>query len=122
MTENQILVAMERYGKQIPSKGDASIALKQKMSVADEGCMDGLMNVHMKNKWVAFLLAFFLGGVGAGRFYLGDTKIAIFRIVASVLTGALSFIPILGIIVAVASMIWLIAELFFWFKKAKEKK
>lgn len=28
----------------------------------------------MKNKWVAVLLAFFLGGLGIHRFYVGDTK------------------------------------------------
>ena len=118
MTENQVSVAMERFGKLIPSKEKE--AFKQELIIANEGCMDGLMNVHMKSKWVAFVLAFFLGGIGAGRFYLGDTKIAILRIVATVLTAALSFVPILSWIVAAVSVIWVIAEWFLCFIKAKE--
>jgi len=39
-----------------------------------------------KSKMVAGLLGIFLGGFGAGRFYLGYTNLGIFQLVASVLT------------------------------------
>ena len=34
---------------------------------------DGTPYVYGRNKWVAFLLAFFLGGIGIHKFYLGKT-------------------------------------------------
>ncbi len=39
-----------------------------------------------KTKIVAGLLGIFLGGFGAHKFYLGDTKAAIIRLVVSVVT------------------------------------
>jgi len=39
-----------------------------------------------KSKLVAGLLQIFLGGFGIGRFYLGDTKTAVWQIVVTVLT------------------------------------
>jgi len=39
-----------------------------------------------KSKLVAGLLQIFLGGFGVGRFYLGDTKTAVWQIVVTVLT------------------------------------
>lgn len=39
-----------------------------------------------KSKLVAGLLQIFLGGLGIGRFYIGDTKIGIWQIVVTVLT------------------------------------
>lgn len=34
----------------------------------------------MKNKYIAALLAFFLGGLGANKFYLGESKRGIIRL------------------------------------------
>ena len=117
MTENQITVAMEKFGNCVAS--DKVALLREKLQNADENCMDGLMNLPMKNKWIAFFLSFFLGGIGAGRFYLGDYGIAIAHIAVSVLTAVLSFVPILGIIVAIISAIRLFAEWFLCFNKAR---
>lgn len=121
MTENQIAVAMEKVRKNVSTKKGEDSLLRQKMYLADENCMDGLMSLPMKSKWAAFWLSFFLGSFGAGRFYIGDKKIGILRIVASVLTGALLLIPILGLIVSAVSGIWLIAEWFLCFNGAKSK-
>ncbi len=117
MTDNQITVAMEKFGSQIPaSKVEA---LCGSMRNADDGCMDDLMRLPLKSKWIAFLLSFFLGGIGAGRFYLGETAVAILRIIATVVMIGLSFVPILGIIASLASAAWLIAEWFLCFNRAK---
>jgi len=42
-----------------------------------------------KQKLVAGLLQIFLGGFGVGRFYLGDTKIAVWQLVVTILTCGL---------------------------------
>lgn len=39
-----------------------------------------------KQKLVAGLLQIFIGGFGVGRFYIGDTKTAVWQIVVTVLT------------------------------------
>lgn len=39
-----------------------------------------------KSKLVAGLLQIFIGGLGIGRFYIGDTKIGVWQIVVTVLT------------------------------------
>ncbi len=49
-----------------------------------------------KTKLVAGLLGLFLGGLGAHKFYLGDNKAAIIRLVVSVVT--LGFGSIWGVI------------------------
>ena len=117
MTDNQITVAMERFGNCISP--DKRALLREKLQNAEDSCMDGLMNLPMKNKWIAFVLSFLFGGVGAGRFYLGDYGIAIAHIVVSVLTAALSFVPILGLIVEIISAIRLIVDWFMCYKKAQ---
>lgn len=117
MTENKITVAMEKYGRQIPTVNVA--LLREKMQNAEDNCMDELMNLPVKSRWIAFWLSFFLGGIGAGRFYLGDTKIGVAHIVVTVLAGALAFVPILGVIASIVSSIRAIAELFLCFNKAK---
>ena len=45
----------------------------------------------MKNKFVAAVLAFFLGMFGAHKFYLRDTGAGIFYIMLTMMTGALKF-------------------------------
>jgi len=120
MTENQVTVAMEKYANQVSR--DNVLLLREKMQLADENCMDGLMLLPVKNKWITLALSFFFGGIGAGRFYLGDFKLGIAHVVVSVITVVLSFIPLLNIlriILNVANSIWVIAELFVCFYKAK---
>lgn len=56
-----------------------------------------------KNKLVAALLAFFLGGLGIHHFYLGSTTAGIIQLVASVFTcgaaGLLAFVEFILLIV-----------------------
>lgn len=117
MTENQVTVALEKFRPYLPTDtlGNVSangIKLKPKLEAAKEDCMDELMSIRLKSKIVAILLSVFLGGFGAGRFYIGDSKIGVLRLLASVATGLASFVPVLGVIVAIASLVWGIAEIF----------
>ncbi|KXK58612.1 MULTISPECIES: TM2 domain-containing protein [Micromonospora] len=43
-------------------------------------------NVSDKSKLVAGLLGILLGGFGAGRFYMGDTKTGVLQLVVSLVT------------------------------------
>ena len=50
------------------------------------GEYQGPVGEPVKSRMVAALLSIFLGWLGAGRFYLGYTKIGIYQIIATVLT------------------------------------
>lgn len=59
------------------------------MSLTDEGfgpTFSAMAENEPKTKLVAGLLGIFLGGFGAHKFYLGDSKAAIIRIVVTVVT------------------------------------
>lgn len=63
-----------------------------------------------KNKIVAALLAFFLGGLGIHKFYLGKNTAGIIMLCCSVFGAILIFIPtiIIGIIAFVEFIIYLV--------------
>lgn len=118
MTDNQITVAMEKFAPYLPRDGGDK--LRTAMKNASDDCMDGLMALNLKSKTVAILLAVFLGGIGAARFYLRDQKIGICRIFMTVITSFGSFVKILGVIVSLASTAWIIADIFLVAKKVKQ--
>jgi TM2 domain-containing membrane protein YozV len=64
-----------------------------------------------KSTGVAYLLWFFLGGLGAHRFYLGQTGTAIAQLVLFVL-GWLTVIIFIGVLLLAAVGIWLIVDAF----------
>jgi TM2 domain-containing membrane protein YozV len=62
----------------------------------------GPAGVSDKSKIVAGLLGILLGGLGAGRFYTGHTKIAVLQLVASLCTGIGVIWPIVdGILILI---------------------
>lgn len=52
--------------------------LQQNMTDSQRMLFQSEMNKVRKNRVVAFLLALFLGGIGAHRYYLGDIRTGIF--------------------------------------------
>lgn len=59
-----------------------------------------------KNKWIAYLLLVFIGGIGAHRFYLGLAG-------SGVCILALTIISFLFPLAYIALVIWLIIDLFY---------
>lgn len=55
--------------------------VKQKLESLDESKETVLMATEWKNPTVAFLFAFFLGGLGIDRFWLGDTGLGVVKII-----------------------------------------
>lgn len=54
--------------------------------------LDQALTGQVKNKWIAFLLCFFLGGIGAHQFYAGWTKrgIAMLLLTLTLIGGLIS--------------------------------
>lgn len=55
--------------------------VKQKLESLDESKESMLMATEWKNPTVAFLFAFFLGGFGVDRFWLGETGLGVVKII-----------------------------------------
>lgn len=77
--------------------------LRSSLENIEESTLNSLMMLDFKSPLTIFLLTFFLGGFSIDRFLLGDTGVAIARLLT--LQG-------LGI--------WVIVELFTSFKRTRE--
>lgn len=55
--------------------------VKKKLESLDESKESMLMATEWKNPTIAFLFAFFLGGLGVDRFWLGDTGLGVVKII-----------------------------------------
>lgn len=53
--------------------------VKKKLESLDESKESMLMATEWKNPTIAFLFAFFLGGLGVDRFWLGDTGLGVVK-------------------------------------------
>lgn len=62
------------------------------------------------NQLIAALLAFFLGGFGIHRFYLGYTKIGIIQL-AMLIVGSVLSLVIVGIPILIALYVWVLIDL-----------
>lgn len=65
-----------------------------------------------KNRIVAALLAFFLGGLGIHKFYLGKTTAGIIMLVVSLFGSILLFVPtlVIGLIAFIEFIIYLVTS------------
>lgn len=70
-----------------------------------------LYDANRKSAGVAYLLAIFLGGFGAHRFYLGEKGTAITQLILTIV-GWLTVIIVVGLFLLAAVGIWLIVDLF----------
>lgn len=59
----------------------------ERVSAAPDSAYEPLMNAKLKSKTAAILLSVFLGGVAAGRFYVGNVKYGIVKIAVTILLG-----------------------------------
>ena len=64
-----------------------------------------------KSALIAYLLWFLLGGLGAHRFYLGQTGSAVFMLILFVVSLFTWFI-IVGLVTAAVLVIWLFIDIF----------
>lgn len=77
-----------------------------------------LMEMKLKSKTATILFSIFLGGIGVDRFYVGDVKLGVCKIVGTVVATICNLlIPIFGLIINIANWIWKFADIFISYKK-----
>ncbi len=80
----------------------AVMQIREKLEKADDSKESMLITIPWKSPMTCFLLAFFLGGFGVDRFYLGDTGLGVFKLLTCGGAG-----------------IWALIDLFTAFGRAK---
>lgn len=68
--------------------------IKEKLATLSEDKETMLISTDWKNPTVGFLFAFFLGGFGADRFWLGDTGLAVVKLITCGAGGIWSLIDL----------------------------
>ncbi len=81
------------------------VLLKNKLAEAPDSVADEILCTPLHNSVTVILLSVFLGGLGVDRFVIGDVGLG----VAKLLLGWITF------------GIWPLIDIFFCYKKAKEK-
>lgn len=91
-----------------------------KIDNAKDDAFELLNDAPFKSRTATLLLSLFLGGICAGRFYLGDWKFALVKIALTVGLSILSvFIPFafMNIIISLGLGVWSIAEIVLCYKR-----
>lgn len=78
--------------------------VRDKLSVLPETRQAAVQSVPFKSPITTLILSLFLGGLGVDRFYIGDVGLGILKLLT---LGGLGF--------------WALADLYFSYKKTKEK-
>lgn len=100
--------------------------VKNEIETLPDSAFEPLSNVQLKSKTVTLVLSILLGGVCAARFYLGDVKFGVLKIIATVALTVLSvvidlFLPIriFSIIISIVIFIWWALEIYLCSKRVK---
>ena len=110
---------LARFQKALSPSGMTTFTKYIETLTADQ--YQRLMQMPVKKKVTTILLAIFLGGIGIDRFYVGDVKLGVLKIVGSVVASLLILVPILGTIASIANGIWKFVDIFISHKKIYDK-
>lgn len=80
--------------------------IRQRLESLDEEKSNTILSIELKSPIIAFLISWFLGAFAIDRFYIGDTKLGIFKLV--------SWITVIG------GILWTIIDLFLIMGKTKQ--
>lgn len=103
MTEARALEVLNVIGDKIPQ--ERYVTVKRQLLEVDDAMADAIMSLKLHTPLTIILFSVFLGGIGVDRFAIGDIGLGIGKL----LVGWLTF------------GIWPLIDIFFCYKKAKEK-
>lgn len=118
MTPNRVTVALEKYSKYVHPSNHAALTVAAQN--ASNSCTLEFMTLPVKSPVITVLLSIFLGGLGLDRFYIGDKKLGIAKILARIISIQLASVAVIGSLLSLAVSVWLIADIFITFKMCRE--
>ncbi len=85
MEENKVKFLCEKYMKEVLPVSQKDFV--NRLTAAPDAAFESLINVKLKSQTAALLLSIFLGGWAAGKFYVGEIKAAIIKLVSTFFLG-----------------------------------
>ena len=117
MTEQNIRELFRLKGKEIPPEPRRFSDIRKKVANTDDGALGELLSVPYKNVVTTVLFSVFLGNFGVARFYLGDVRGGLKRLLTVLGVNLIALlclaIPVIGIyiysaVVSISSFIFFI--------------
>ncbi|HEM3683248.1 TPA: TM2 domain-containing protein [Streptococcus suis] len=99
---------------------DKLILLQKELEDLDEGALNALMMVDMRQPLVALVLAIFFGEFGVDRFYIGDKRLGFAKLIAFGVSFITLFI-LIGFLLFMGLYIWKFIDCFLIMKACKEE-
>ncbi|HEM5989942.1 TPA: TM2 domain-containing protein [Streptococcus suis] len=99
---------------------DKLILLQKELEDLDEGALNALMMVEMRQPVIALILAIFFGEFGIDRFYIGDKRMGS----AKLITFGISFVTLfilIGFLLFMGLYVWKFIDCFLIMKACKEE-
>lgn len=118
MEENRVRFLTDKVRGKVSNA--ALIEFKANLMHLGDDAFAPLMEIKLKSKAATILLSIFLGGLSMGRFYLGDTKYAVGKLLTAIAAAFCSEIPFLGPILSLGIAIWSIVDIFLCVRRVKE--
>lgn len=109
MQDNKVKFLMEKFGNEITDTTRNEFF--NKLREAPDEAFESMTRVPLKKKAVTLVLSIFLGGVSAGRFYVGMTRSAVIKLVVLVAISIVSaflgaLVPFISLIGMLPGVIW----------------
>ncbi len=103
----------ENKSKESKPKEGKSLEVKPASKISDDAMAQMMFNAKQKSTFATYVLWFFLGGVGAHRFFTGNTFSAVVMLMLGVfgIFLALVFLPV-GMFLFIVLGIWYVVDIF----------
>ena len=102
MTDDKIAAIIAHFGSNLTDSD--KLALRSQLMAASDAKYSLVMSTPVKSTTTTLILSMFLGGLGIDRFYLGDTRLGVCKLLFGWLT----------------LNIWPFIDIFVAYKRAKE--
>ncbi|HEL2475104.1 TPA: TM2 domain-containing protein [Streptococcus suis] len=111
----QYIVSKSSY---LPS--DRLLLLQRELEDLDEGALNALMMVELRQPLIALMLAIFFGEFGVDRFYIGNKELGFAKLIAFGISFVTLFI-LIGLLLFMGLYLWKFIDCFLIMKACKEE-
>ncbi|HEL1619761.1 TPA: TM2 domain-containing protein [Streptococcus suis] len=110
----QYIVSKSSY---LPS--DKLLLIQRELEDLDEGALNALMMVELRQPLIALMLAIFFGEFGVDRFYIGNKELGFAKLIAFGISFVTLFI-LIGLLLFMGLYLWKFIDCFLIMKACKE--